>query len=112
MRTARVLEPSRPTLAGLREVDENVDYHYSAMRRHRLLYAFRNNQSRAQYGFVCRLNIVPLDRDNGTFNSSNTLDRDNGTFNSINTDVVEKVNFVWLLQNTGVHRWRKDPHSM
>ena len=30
-------------------------------------------------GFFCRLNIVPLDRDNGTFNSSNT-------------DVVEKVN--------------------
>ena len=32
-------------------------------------------------GFFCRLNIVPLDRDNGTFNSSNT-------------DVVEKVNFL------------------
>ena len=32
-------------------------------------------------GFFCRLNILPLDRDNGTFNSSNT-------------DVVEKVNFV------------------
>ena len=31
-------------------------------------------------GFFCRLNIVPLDRDNGTFNSSNT-------------DVVETVNF-------------------
>ena len=46
----------------------------------------------------CRLNIVPLDRDNGTFNSSNT-------------DVVEKVNFWWLLHNTGVLRWRKDPHS-
>ena len=30
-------------------------------------------------GFFCRLNIVPLDRDNGTSNSSNT-------------DVVEKVN--------------------
>ncbi len=30
-------------------------------------------------GIFCRLNIVPLDRDNGTFNSSNT-------------DVVEKVN--------------------
>ena len=29
----------------------------------------------------CRLNIVPLDRDNGTLNSSNT-------------DVVEKVNFL------------------
>ena len=29
----------------------------------------------------CRLNIVPLDRDNGTSNSSNT-------------DVVEKVNFL------------------
>ena len=32
-------------------------------------------------GFFCRLNIVPLDRDNGTFDSSNT-------------DVVEKVNFL------------------
>ena len=32
-------------------------------------------------GFLCRLNIVPLDRDNGTSNSSNT-------------DVVEKVNFL------------------
>ena len=32
-------------------------------------------------GFVCRLNIVPLDRDNGTSNSSNT-------------DVVEKVNLL------------------
>ena len=32
-------------------------------------------------GFCCRLNIVPLDRDNGKFNSSNT-------------DVVEKVNFL------------------
>ena len=31
--------------------------------------------------FFCRLNIVPLDRDNGTSNSSNT-------------DVVEKVNFL------------------
>ena len=31
--------------------------------------------------FFGRLNIVPLDRDNGTFNSSNT-------------DVVEKVNFL------------------
>ena len=30
-------------------------------------------------GFFCRLNSVPLDRDNGTFNSSNT-------------GVVEKVN--------------------
>ena len=42
-------------------------------------------------GFFCRLNIVPLDRDNGTSNSSNT-------------DVVEKVNFLVL-------RWRNDPHS-
>ena len=32
-------------------------------------------------GFFCRLNIVPLDRDDGTFNSSNT-------------DVVEKVTFL------------------
>ena len=32
-------------------------------------------------GFFCRLNIVPLDRDNGTSNSSNT-------------DVVEEVNFL------------------
>ena len=32
-------------------------------------------------GFFCRLNIVPLDRDNGTSNSSNT-------------DVVEKVNLL------------------
>ena len=31
--------------------------------------------------FFCRLKTVPLERDNGTFNSSNT-------------DVVEKVNFV------------------
>ncbi len=32
-------------------------------------------------GFFCRLNIVPLDRDNGKFNSSKT-------------DLVKKVNFV------------------
>ena len=32
-------------------------------------------------GIFCRLNITPLDRDNGTSNSSNT-------------DVVEKVNFL------------------
>ena len=32
-------------------------------------------------GFFCHLNIVPLDRDNGTSNSSNT-------------DVVEKVNLL------------------
>ena len=32
-------------------------------------------------GFFCRLNSFPLDRDNGTFNSSNT-------------DVVEKVNLL------------------
>ena len=32
-------------------------------------------------GIFCRLNIVPLDRDNGTFNSSKT-------------DLVEKVNFL------------------
>ena len=31
--------------------------------------------------FFCRLNIVPLDMDNGAFNSSHT-------------DVVEKVNFL------------------
>ena len=31
--------------------------------------------------FFCRLNMVPLDLDNGTFNSSHT-------------DVVEKVNFL------------------
>ena len=49
------------------------------------------------WDFFGGLNIVPLDRDNGTFNSSNT-------------DVVEKV-FWWLLHNTGVLRWRKDPHS-
>ena len=49
-------------------------------------------------GFFCRLNIFPLDRENGTFNSSNT-------------DVVEKVNFWWLLHNTGALRWRKDRHS-
>ena len=39
------------------------------------------------------------------------LDRDNGTFTSSNTDVVEKLFFWWLLQNTGVLRWRKDPHT-
>ena len=50
-------------------------------------------------GFFCRLKIVPLDRENGIFNSSST-------------DVVEKVNiFWWLLHNTGVLRWRRDPHS-
>ena len=37
--------------------------------------------------FFCRLNIVPLDMDNGTFNSSHT-------------GVVEKVIFWWLLHNT------------
>ena len=39
--------------------------------------------------FFCRLNIVPLDMDNGTFNSSHT-------------DVVEKVNF---LVATSQHAW-------
>ena len=36
----------------------------------------------------CRLNIVPLDRDNCTFNSSNT-------------DVVEKVNFLVAASQPG-----------
>ena len=45
-------------------------------------------------GFFCRLNIVPLDRDNGTFNSSNT-------------DVVEKVNCLVAASQHGVLRWRK-----
>ena len=49
-------------------------------------------------GFFCHLKTVPLDRDNGTFNSSNT-------------DVVEKVNFLVAADNTGVLRWRKDTHS-
>ena len=48
--------------------------------------------------FFCRLNIVPLDMDNGTFNSSHT-------------DVVEKVNFLVAVSTRGVLRWRKDPHS-
>ena len=39
-------------------------------------------------GFFCRLNIVPLDRDNGIFNSSNT-------------DVVEKVNFLVSVSQHG-----------
>ena len=39
------------------------------------------NKIPAILGFFCRLKTVPLDRDNGTFNSSNT-------------DVVEKVNFL------------------
>ena len=39
-------------------------------------------------GFFCRLNIVPLDRDNGTFNRSNT-------------DVVEKVNFLEVASQHG-----------
>ena len=41
-----------------------------------------------ELGFFCRLNIVPLDRDNGTFNSSNT-------------DVVEKVNFLEVASQHG-----------
>ena len=49
-------------------------------------------------GFFCRLNSVPLDRDNGNFNSSNT-------------DVVEKVNFLVAASQHGVLRWRKDRHS-
>ena len=40
------------------------------------------------------------------------LDRDNGSFNNRNTDVVEKVHFWWLLNNTGTLRWRKDPLSI
>ena len=48
-------------------------------------------------GFFCRLNIVPLDRDNGTSNSSNT-------------DRLTLI-FWWLLHNTGVLWWRKNPHS-
>ena len=52
-------------------------------------------------GFFCRLNIVPLDRDNGTFNSSRP-----------NTDVVEKVIFLVAASQQGVLRWWKDPHSM
>ena len=36
----------------------------------------------------CRLNIVPLDRDNGTFNSSNT-------------DVVETVTFLVAASHHG-----------
>ena len=47
--------------------------------------------------FFCRLSIVPLDMDNGTFNSSHT-------------DVVEKVNFVVPASQQKL-RWRKDPHS-
>ena len=39
-------------------------------------------------GFFCRLSIVPLDRDNGTYNSSNT-------------DVVEKVNFLVAASQNG-----------
>ena len=38
--------------------------------------------------FFCRLNIVPLDMDNGTFNSSHT-------------DVVEKVNFLVVASQHG-----------
>ena len=38
--------------------------------------------------FVCRLNIVPLDMDNGTFNSSHT-------------DVVERVNFLMAASQHG-----------
>ena len=38
--------------------------------------------------FFCRLNIVPLDRDNGIFNSSNT-------------DVVEKVNLLVAVSQHG-----------
>ena len=51
-------------------------------------------------GFFCRLNSVPLDRDNGTFDSSNT-------------DVVEKVNFLVAASQHGgsLLRWRKDRHS-
>ena len=47
--------------------------------------------------FFCRLSIVPLDMDNGTFNSSHT-------------DVVEKVNFVVPASQQKL-RWWKDPHS-
>ena len=57
----------------------------------------------AQYGIdlpgsFCRLNIVPLDRDHGTFNRSNT-------------DVMEKINFLVAASKHGLLRWRKDPHS-
>ena len=39
-------------------------------------------------GFFGRLKTVPMDRDNGTFNSSNT-------------DVVEKVNFLVAARQHG-----------
>ena len=39
------------------------------------------------------------------------LDRGNGTFNSSNNDVVENVYLLVLLHNTGVLRWRKDAYS-
>ena len=44
---------------------------------HSIVFTFRH----PLLGFFGRLKTVPLDRDNGTFNSSNT-------------DVVEKVNFL------------------
>ena len=43
--------------------------------------SLHTNTIPAILGFFCRLNIVPLDRDNGTSNSSNT-------------DVLEKVNLL------------------
>ena len=49
-------------------------------------------------GFFCRLKIVFLGRDNGSFNSSNTY-------------VVEKVHFLVAASHTGAIRWRKDPLS-
>ena len=39
------------------------------------------------------------------------LDRDNGIFNSSNTDVVEKVDLLVAASHTVVLRWRKGPHS-
>ena len=50
------------------------------------------------WDFICRLNIVPLDRVNGTFNSSNT-------------DVVEKVNYLEAASQHGGTSVASYPHS-
>ena len=39
-----------------------------------------------------------------------SLDRDSGTFNSSNTELVEKVNSLVAASLHGALRWRKDPH--
>ena len=72
-------------------LDGNAAYGHSLVLTIRIKSLFFGTVSPS--GIFCRLNIVPLDRDDGSFNSG------------------ESYIFWWLLHYTGVLRWRKDPHS-